>query len=147
MDAVSSPLTLVMTCKSASDSKWVREFLAGMQAEGKSPIAAALTKLATVHFARFVFLDDLRLAVITTYDGSFGDYIDAFVREIGGIFDALLAHMSDAPPLPVHEHRDEFLAYIQRNDLQSAAFFSAYPDLKVQDILTLQKRHLENAGG
>lgn len=147
MSAVSNPLTLVMTCKSASDSEWVRRFLADMQAGGKSPIAAALTELATVHFARFVFLDDLRLAVITTYDDSFEEYIDAFVREIGEIFDTLLAHMSDAPPLPVHKHRDEFLAYVQRNDLPCAAFFSAYPDLKVHDILTHQKRCLENAGG
>lgn len=140
MSPVSSPLTLVMTCKSAADSERVKNFLAQMQSEGESPIAAALTKLATVHFARFVFLDDMRLAVITAYDGSFEDYIDAFVREIGGIFDELLAHMSDAPRLPVREHRDEFLAYIQRNDLACAAFFSAYPDLTVLDILTLKRR-------
>ena len=89
------------------------------------------------HFARFVFLEDnTKLAVITTYDGSFEKYIQDFVDHVGEIFDVLLSHMKDAPPLPVQEHRDEFLAYVQANDLPGVGvFYSAYPDATVLTIL------------
>lgn len=140
---VASPLTLVMTTKSPEDTAALKALVTKIQGlpQEQNPIWQALTKLGTVHFARFVFLNDRQLAVITTYDGSFEDYIDAFVNTIGGVFDQLLAHMADAPPLPVSDHRDEFLAYVRRNDLTAMPpFYSAYPRLKVMDILTLDKQ-------
>jgi hypothetical protein len=142
-DPVASPLTLVMNIKSPQDQQALKTLIDTMQAlpPGQNPIAVALTKLKTVHFARFVFLNDQQLAVITTYDGRFEDYIDAFVMAIGPIFDRLLSHMKDAPPLPVSTHRDEFLAYVQKHDLTCVPpFYSAYPALSVQDVLTLQKQ-------
>lgn len=64
---------------------------------------------------------------------------------IGGIFDQLLAHMADAPPLPISANRQTFLDYVTKNDLTCLPpFYSAYPDLKVLDILTLQKQHGES---
>ena len=139
---VANPLTLVMPIKSADDYRQLKALLDKIQAlpPDKNPISLALTKIATVHFARFVFLSEKQLAVITTYDGEFDLYIEAFVNAIGHVFDQLLAHMENAPPLPVAEHPQEFLAYVQRHDLGCLPpFYSAYPDLKVQDILTLQK--------
>jgi hypothetical protein len=141
---VASPLTLVMTIKSPQDFVELKTLLGKLQSlpPDKNPISVALTKLSTVHFARFVFLNDHQLAVITTYDGTFLEYIDAFVDAIGGIFDELLAHMSDAPPLPVSDNRQKFLDYVTKNDLTCLPpFYSAYPNLKVRDILTLQKQH------
>ncbi len=140
---VASPLTLVMTIKSPQDFAELKGLLAKLQGlpPDKNPITVALNRLATVHFARFVFLNDRQLAVITTYDGSFLEYIDAFVDAIGGVFDQLLAHMADAPPLPVSANRQKFLDYVTKNDLTCLPpFYSAYPDLKVLDILTLQKQ-------
>lgn len=141
--SVANPLTLVMNIKSAEDFTKLKALIEGIQRlpPEQNPIWRALTKLANVHFARFVFLNERQLAVITTYDGSFEDYIDAFVNTIGTIFDQLLVHMSDAPPLPVAEHRKEFLDYVRKNDLTAIPpFFSAYPHLKVLDILTLDKQ-------
>ena len=142
-DRVANPLTLVMTIKSAQDYQDLKKLIEGLQqGSGPSPIAQALTAIHTVHFARFVFLDETQLAVITTFDGSFEDYIMAFVNSIGQVFDQLLAHMKDAPPLPVSKHPEDFLAYVQRNDRKCVEpFYSAYPDLRVLDILTLQAKH------
>jgi hypothetical protein len=142
-ELVASPLTLVMTIKSAQDFAELKALIGKLQSlpPDRNPITVALNRLGTVHFARFVFLGDRQLAVITTYDGSFEDYIDSFVNAIGEVFDQLLAHMSDAPPLPVSAHRAEFLAYVKKNDLTAVPpFYSAYPTLKVLDILTLQKQ-------
>jgi hypothetical protein len=140
---VANPLTLVMDIKSPEDHRQLKALVEGLQAlpPDKNPIVLALTKLKTVHFARFVFLSEKQLAVITSYDGTFEDYIDAFVNTIGEIFDKLLAHMQDAPPLPVSANRDAFLAYVKKHDLMSIPpFYSAYPTLTVQDILALQKQ-------
>jgi hypothetical protein len=142
MTSVANPLTLVMSIKSNEDFRSLKALIAQLQSlpPDQSPIAAALTRIATVHFARFVFLGESQLAVITTYDGDFDRYIDAFVDEIGGVFDKLLVHVRDAPPLPVSEHRDEFLQYVKAHDLPCIPpFYSAYPDLKVLDILTLKR--------
>ena len=94
--------------------------------------------LIRLPFARFVFLaNNTQLAVITTYDGSFDQYINDFIDEIGDVFNALLAHMSEAPPLPVQKHRAEFLAYVKANDLRAIEpFYSAYPTATVLDILS-----------
>ena len=140
---VASPLTLVMKIKSASDFQALKALIDKIQSlpPEQNPIMRALNRLGTVHFARFVFIEERYLAVITTYDGSFEDYIDAFVNEIGHVFDQLLAHIDGAPPLPVSSHRAEFLAFVQRHDLQAIPpFYSAYPTLKTLDILTLQRK-------
>jgi hypothetical protein len=136
--AVQSPLTLVMKIKSDADYQQLNGLLLHIQGlpPGQNPIWLALNKLANVHFARFVFLENnTRLAVITTYDGTFESYINEFIDSIGDVFNGLLAHMEDAPPLPVQQNRAEFLAYVKANDLRSIEpFYSAYPAATVLDI-------------
>jgi hypothetical protein len=138
MTAVQSPLTLIMTIKSATDAQMLNALLQKMQSAPPemNPIWAALNKLNTVHFARFVFLENnTKLAVITTYDGKFEDYINEFIDEIGDIFNALLAHMAGGPPLPVQQNRKAFLDYVRANDLRAIEpFYSAYPQATVLDI-------------
>ena len=139
--AVQNPLTLIMNIKSAADYQQLNGLLQKLQSAppALNPIRVALDKLKTVHFARFVFLaNNTQLAVITTYDGSFDSYINDFIDEIGDVFNALLAHMSDAPPLPVQKNRDAFLAYVTANDLRCIEpFYSAYPTSTVLDIVSL----------
>ena len=138
---VQNPLTLIMTIKSTEDYEQLNALLHHIQSlpPTENPIAIALNKIATVHFARFVFLENnTKLAVITTYDGSFEKYINEFVNEIGDVFNQLLSHMAGAPTLPVQENRQEFLAYVKANDLPTLQpFYSAYPTLTVLDIQAL----------
>jgi len=141
--SVANALTLVMTIKSPADRAQLRALIQGNQQlpREQNPITAALIKLGNVHFARFVFMGDDKLLVITSYDDDFETYIKSFTREIGPVFDAILAHVKDAPPTPVKENVDKFLEYVKQNDLQcEPPFFSAYPQLRVQEIITLQKR-------
>jgi len=143
--AVQNPLTLIMQIKSAADYEALAKLLHEIQSAPpeKNPIWVALTKLNIVHFARFVFLENnTKLAVITTYDGKFEDYINEFIDEIGNVFNALLSHMDGAPPLPVQKNRQEFLDYVRANDLRAIEpFYSAYPKATVLDI----NAALENA--
>jgi hypothetical protein len=135
---VQNPLTLLMTIRSPEDYAALKTTIEQLQAlpPEQNPIVRALDTIGTVHFARFVFVDETRLAVITTYDGDFDAYINDFVDHIGEVFNTLLQHMDGAPPLPVQQHRQELLDYVRRHDLQCLPpFYSAYPQRTVLDIL------------
>lgn len=136
--AVQSPLTLVMTIRSTEDFQALNTRIQQIQSAPpeQNPIWAALDKLRIVHFARFVFLENnTKLAIITTYDGSFEDYLNEFIDEIGDIFNALLQHMDRAPPLPIQQNRSAFRDYVKANDLGGIGpFYSAYPQATVLDI-------------
>ncbi|MEO6195149.1 MAG: hypothetical protein ABIS20_19195 [Thermoanaerobaculia bacterium] len=137
---VQNPLTLIMTLKSPEDFEQLNQQLRQIQSlpPDQNPLNQALIATGMVHFARFVFLENnTKMGVITSYDGSLAAYVNAFIDKVGKIFDLLLAHMADAPPLPVEQHRQEFLAYIQAHDVPVIEpFFSAYPTLTVLDILS-----------
>jgi hypothetical protein len=137
---VQNPLTLIMTIKSPEDYQQLYQQLTGIQSlpPDKNPLNQALIATGMVHFARFVFLENnTKMGVITSYDGSLAAYVNAFIDKVGKIFDLLLAHMADAPPLPVEKYRKEFLEYVQAHDVPVVEpFFSAYPTLTVLDILS-----------
>lgn len=135
---VQNPLTLVMRIKSPEDFQKLETRIQQIQAAPpeENPIWIALDKLKIVHFARFVFLENnTKLAIITTYDGSFEDYLNEFIDEIGDVFNALLQHMDEAPLLPVQQNRDAFHQYVKTHDLGCIQpFYSAYPRATVLDI-------------
>jgi hypothetical protein len=135
---VQNPLTLVLKAKSPDDSAALRQLVENLQAlpPEQNPVTVALNKLGNVHFARFAFLSSDLLGVITTYDGDFDIYINEFIDNIGDVFNALLAHVENAPLLPVQTHRQEFLDYIHTVDCRCVGlFYSAYPERNVLDIL------------
>lgn len=131
--------------------------LAATLAEYQAPINDALTKIGTVHYARFTLLDrsqpnllpagdptvasdTLVIGVITEYDGSFNKYISDFVARLGPAFDALLKFVvGGAAITPVASNLNAFQAFITLNDaaqhLPNTGLFQAYPDLTVQAIL------------
>ena len=148
--AIQSPLTLIMKIKSEADYEALHTMLKGIQAmpPGQNPIWKALEQLNKVHFARFVFLDKTRLAVITTYDGKFEDYINDFIRVIGDVFDKLLAHMEDAPTKKVRDDPQTFLKYVFDNDLRGMPpFYSAFPNATVSDIKAALDEKQQREGG
>jgi len=140
-----SPLTLIMDIKEGKFEE-LKKMLEDLQAlpPDKNPVVVALNKLQNVHYARFVLLNNRQVGVITTYDGSFDDYINKFVITIGDIFDKILAHVADWPAntsVKAPENRQRFLDYVKAHDLRSVGpFYSAYPELSVLDILAMQKK-------
>ncbi len=135
---VQQPFTLIMPTRSPGDRRALEAKLTHLLAlpQDQNPLTAALDAIGTVHFARFVFVDDTRLAFVMTYDGDMTAYVNEFVDHLGPVFDMLLQHMADAPPLPVQRYRREFLDYLARNDKGCLPpLYSAYPDRTVRDIL------------
>jgi hypothetical protein len=101
----------------------------------KQTVDDALTGLHYVHFARFLPTPDFAtLQVITSYDGDLDSYLMDFVVVLGDVFNAILAFVDGAPPLPVQEHPQEFVAFVKANNIP-ASEWSAYPQMTVIDIL------------
>jgi hypothetical protein len=95
----------------------------------------ALTGLHYVHFARFLPTPDFAtLQVITSYDGDLDSYLMDFVLVLGDIFNAILAFVDGAPPLPVQQYPQEFVAFVKANNMPGSVW-SAYPHMTVIDIL------------
>jgi len=137
---VQNPLTAIMTIKppEAVHARALKLLLS----IAYQPVVDILDRVGTVHFARFVFLENnTKLALITSYDGSFDTYIKNYIEVAGVLFDLMLEHIKDAPPLPVRKYREEFIEYVRRVDVVSdSQFYSAYGELTVQDIIGLQRR-------
>jgi hypothetical protein len=109
-------------------------------AERQPAIAGALQRLNYVHFARFVPVpDNSALFVITVYDHDLATYAEDFARELDEPFSAILSFVQDAPPLPVGQHMDRFVEFVQRHDMPIPVF-SAYPDMTVLEILDARSK-------
>jgi cytochrome P450 len=136
---VQTALTAVMEIK--SPQAFHAQALKLILSQAYQQVVDVLDRVGTVHFARFVFLEnDTKLALMTSYDGSFDTYMKNYIEVAGDLFNLMLAHIKDAPPLPVRRHREEFIAYVEKIDLMSdSPFYSAYGELTVQDILGMQE--------
>ncbi|MGE4095377.1 MAG: cytochrome P450, partial [Candidatus Binatia bacterium] len=79
---VQRPLTAVMTLKQPYDTHYrALKTLLGLFF---NEIRALLDRVGTVHGARFIFLENnTKLALITTYDGTFEDYINVYIEHGG----------------------------------------------------------------
>ena len=146
---MANALTLILPLRHDVDLQQ----LGGLVEMSRPTIEDALTKIGTVHNARFVVFDGstpnlqpgptgpYKLAVITTYDSDFDTYIQDFVNHIGPIFDALMSITEDGQHLvPVGQNLEAFTEYVSRNDASrnkpNSDFqpYSAYP-CTVQQVL------------
>ena len=144
---VQTALTALLPLKAAA--------VEGLRAQLKQPLSgpSALASTGIVHFSRiFVFGEDNPAgipsniaAVITSYDGDFATYIQAFVDNEGSsaFFNALLGAVDDpaaAGLIPVKKNAQAFAALVAKYDVTNPAlepwgqWFSAYPGKTVKNI-------------
>ena len=94
-------------------------------------------QIGTVHFAHFIFMeDDVKLLVFTTYDGEFNEYINDVIDKTADALNALFTYVQ-APEniIPVQQNRRAFIDFITSINVKDQVFYSAYPNLKVADII------------
>src|SRR4051812_13794799 len=109
-------------------------------------IRAALKDLHYVHYARFLPVrGNASLMVVTEFDGPIHSYVLDFAVVIGDVFDMILQRVRDHPPLPIRDHPEEFIAFVEKNNRvvvhppesvwDDYPVFSAYPEKTVIDIV------------
>jgi hypothetical protein len=144
---VQNPLTALIPIKAEFVNAFRQQLI-------DTPIdRSGLDAVGTVHFARiFVFepnnpsgVPSNLAAVITTYDGDFAAYIQAFVNQpsVAEFFNNFLMIVDDpaaAGLVPVTKNAEAFAAFVLKYDNTNPAnawgqWYSAYPGLTVQNIL------------
>jgi hypothetical protein len=134
---VQSPLNLMLTIAPGQNLA-----ILAYVSRQSAVIDSGLDAVGTVHFARFLpepgfTLDpptSQTLWVLTEYDGTFDQYIDDFVKQMGPVFDELLSFVVNPPPLPVENNVAAFGQWVKAHNAPSN-LYSAYPACTVQMIL------------
>lgn len=129
-DNVQRMMNLIMPLK---DKSAIGRALAALAiAQNKDEIFAGLDNVGTVHFARFVIVDD-NICMFSVYDGDFTNYIRDFIATIGSVFDAVVELVEGGEAVIPSEHNIEaFIDWVHDHDLFQV------PDLPT-DILRAQE--------
>jgi hypothetical protein len=95
----------------------------------------SLTGVSTIHFVRWVLLDDSRgLMMVSDYDGSWESYIDEFAELILSGLDAIWEGSDGYPPDGARD-LPAFKQFLRGHQVPSEVFYSAYPEETVLNIV------------
>lgn len=99
-----------------------------------------LTRVQTIHFARWAFLDDRRrLLFCSNYDGSLESYMDDFINKVGWGLNLVFSNGVGYPRtdwliLRGSKHEQHFKNFLKRHQLPTEVWYKAYPGLTNVDI-------------
>jgi hypothetical protein len=99
-----------------------------------------LTRVQTIHFARWVFLDGKkRLFFASNYDGSLESYMDDFINKVGWGLNLVFSNGIGYPTtnwLINDGSKDEqpFKYYLRRHETPTDVWYKAYPGLTTCDL-------------
>ncbi|MFN8373882.1 MAG: hypothetical protein U0694_13530 [Anaerolineae bacterium] len=104
----------------------------------------SLSNIATIHFARWIIIDDgTHLLFESNYDSTWESYIGDFIDKVSSGMNAIWRHSVDFPEttgLVITEHGckdvDAFKRYIRWNQIEAQTFYSAYPKTTVRNLLS-----------
>jgi hypothetical protein len=99
-----------------------------------------LTRVKTIHFARWVFLDNKRLLFFASnYDGSLESYMDDFINKVAWGLNLVFSNGVGYPRtrwLILDGAKDEqkFKNFIRRHELATEVWYNAHPGLTAFDL-------------
>ncbi|MCH9699150.1 MAG: hypothetical protein K0U68_13700 [Gammaproteobacteria bacterium] len=100
-----------------------------------------LSRIKTIHFARWVFLDNNHRAFFASnYDGSHESYMDDFINKVGWGLNLTFSNSVGYPTttwlIKQGAYREMQFKYTQRrHQVRSEVWYKAYPDLTVTDLI------------
>jgi hypothetical protein len=114
-DNLQCMMNLIMPLKEKSPLGRAKAALA--IAQNKDAIYAGLDNVGTVHFARFVIVDN-NICMFSVYDGDFTNYIRDFIATIGSVFNAVVELVEGGEAVVPCEHNVEaFIQWVHERDL------------------------------
>lgn len=99
-----------------------------------------LTRVQTIHFARWTFVDERRRMIFASnYDGSVDSYMDDFINKVAWGINLVFSNGVGYPPtdwLVKRGARDEekYKRTLRRHRLPTDVWYNAYPGLSVVDL-------------
>lgn len=111
-----------------------------------------LARVGTIHFARWVFIDDRRrLLFCSNYDGALSTYMDDFINKVGWGLNLVFSNGVGYPSsrwliLDGAKEEQEFKNFLRRHQLPTQVWYKAYPGLTAFDLKrnTLIREGIEN---
>ncbi|HET6239441.1 MAG TPA: hypothetical protein VFE41_31485, partial [Acetobacteraceae bacterium] len=103
-------------------------------------VRGRLSRVGTIHFARWVLLDDnQRLLFASNYDGSLDSYMDDFINKVGWGLNLVFSNGIGYPrtkfmTLGGAKNEQAFKYYLRRHQLPTDVWFKAYPGLTALDL-------------
>ena len=114
-DNLQRMMNLVMPLKDKSPIGRAKAALAVSQ--NKDEIYAGLDNVGTVHFARFVIVDD-NICMFSVYDGDFTNYIRDFIATIGSVFNAVVELVEGGDDvIPSEQNVEKFIDWVHAHDM------------------------------
>jgi hypothetical protein len=122
--------------------RWTVTFLVWLLDYGARHIfnRGYLTRVNTIHFARWVFLDNKqRLFFASNYDGSLESYMDDFINKVAWGLNLVFSNGVGYPRthwLILEGAKDEqkFKRYIRRHELPTEVWYNAHPGITAFDM-------------
>jgi hypothetical protein len=99
-----------------------------------------LTRVQTIHFARWVFIDDRqRVLFASSYDGSHESYMDDFINKVGWGLNLIFSNgfgwpHTDWLVLGGARREMSFKHYQRRHQVPTQVWYKAYPGLTLHDL-------------
>jgi hypothetical protein len=99
-----------------------------------------LARVGTIHFARWVYLDDRRrLLFASNYDGSLDSYMDDFINKVAYglnlVFSNGIGYPSTAWLLTGGaKHELQFKYFLRRHQVPTQVWYKSYPSLSAADL-------------
>ncbi len=114
----------------------LRKVLTAVQQKVNAREFTVLDRISTVHFARWVIIDnDRNLLFTSNFDGSLSSYLRDFVNDpqVAEGLNQIWGHCEEYPGASA-QHFQRFAQWVRKYSVPTTCFYSATPGLTVRDV-------------
>jgi len=130
MNGTQNHITITFPIKSPADAKAIAQELPALMPD----FAKAQDAIGTVHYSRFLDLNDETLLFLADIDGELEKLSGDLAESAGGVFDAIFKHVTDPPPTPVANNSYAFIKWLKQHSTNPLIIYSAFENASVQHI-------------
>ena len=104
-------------------------------------VKGELMNIPTIHFARWVILDNKQVLFFSNFDGSWQQYLGDFIDQSGWGLTAIFSNTEKFPPSRYlfwggAYDEEHFLAWARYTQVPTQVWYSAYPHLSIKNVNT-----------
>ena len=107
----------------------------------------ATDDIGRIHYSRFTILSERTLLFLGDFDGDFDQLMSDLAKLAGPVFDAILWHVDNPPPIPVAANVEVFVKWTAAHLVPAVNLYTAYPDVTAKEIRALASAAEVSGGG